>query len=142
MHTFHKLPNLLMRYHNNSRKKLQYTSQVRGSQPPRKRTANTSSGAESAFQDSRLILDGLSLEWVGLNVTMHTHTHTFLLQMSCTGGTRHGTTQGHPRGPSREKSRTPSAEIQFEIQKSNLKSRNPEIHFEIQKSTPKSRNPL
>ena len=47
MHTFHKLPNLLMKYHNNSRKKLRYTSQVRGSQPPRKRTANTSSGDDS-----------------------------------------------------------------------------------------------
>ena len=44
MHTFHQLPNLLMTYHNNSRKKLQYT---RGSQPPHKRTANTGSGAES-----------------------------------------------------------------------------------------------
>ena len=35
------------------------------------------------------------------------------------------------RGPSRKKSRTPSAEIQTEIQKSTLKSRNPEIHSEI-----------
>ena len=48
------------------------------------------------------------------------------------------------RGPPRKKSRTLSAEIQSEIQKSNeiqkstLKSRNPlwnpEIHFEIRKS--------
>ena len=46
------------------------------------------------------------------------------------------------RGPSRKKSHTPSAEIQTEIKKSTVKSRNPEIQAEIQKSTVKSRNPL
>ena len=40
----------------------------------------------------------------------------------------------HTRGPSRKKSRTPSAEIQTEIQKSRNPLWNPEIHSKIRKS--------
>ena len=49
----------------------------------------------------------------------------------CSTAVKFGNTK-KTRGPSRKKSRTLSAEIQSEIQKSNLKSRNPLWNPEIQ----------